>query len=146
MRALSFVFALSVVLPASVSAHAIFVPHQGGPIVMNGHGGNSVSSHGIMVWTDGTPSQRFQVLGVIRDERTDKVFDGSALHSVAIAKLVRAQGGDGVIVGAVGTAPVAVLKGGGGPVLGTPSFTDQGDVQIRGVTTDLVVIKSMDGA
>ncbi|WP_454887269.1 hypothetical protein [Sphingomonas oryzagri] len=111
MRALSLVLALSFALPASVSAHAIFVPHQGGPTVISGHGGASVSSHGIKVWTDGSPSQRFQVLGVIRDERTDKVFDGSALHSAAIAKLVRAQGGDGVIVGAVGSAPVAVLKG-----------------------------------
>ena len=146
MRALSLILALSVVLPAAASAKAVFLPHQGEPTLVSGRGGTSLPSHGITVWSDGTPAKKFQVLGVIRDERTDKAFDGSALTSAAVAKLVRAHGGDAVVVGDVSTAPVAVLRSGSGPVFGTPSFSDQRDVQIHGVTTDLVVIKSTAGA
>lgn len=105
----------------------------------------NTTSHGITVWTHGTPAHRFRVLGTIRDERTDKLLDGNAVASAAVAKLVRAHGGNAVLVHGVNSKPIAVQRGGVGGVFGTPSYSGQGDVVIREVTTDLVVIQSGNG-
>lgn len=145
MRSLLILAAVGL-LPAGASASIAFFPHRGGPNIVRGSGGTSIASHGITVWTRGMPARAFQVLGTIRDRRTDKLLDGQAGRSAAVAKLVRAHGGDAVLMGGVTTKPIAVKRGGVGGVFGTPSYSGQGDVVVSAVTTDLVVIRSDPGS
>jgi len=44
------------------------------------------------------PRSKFQAIGTIQDERTDKYFDGSAIKSAKVVKIVHVHGGNAVLV------------------------------------------------
>ncbi len=74
--------------------------------ILQGLGGSNRAVDGIDFWEDGTPLQKYRVLGTI-DENHDGGKGLSALfgsdRDEAIAKIARQQGGDAVIV--AGAAP-----------------------------------------
>jgi hypothetical protein len=72
-----------------------------GSEVIQGLGGSNRAVDGIDFWEDGTPLQKYRVLGTI-DENHDGGKGLSAMfgsdRDEAIAKIARQQGGDAVIV------------------------------------------------
>jgi hypothetical protein len=97
MRGFAFL-ALALAIAGPAMARTSYAAYDGPDAVQTGTGGTHTDMKGIDVWTSGSPSRKFQVLGVIVDERTDKLFDGDALSSPAIAKKAREAGGDALIL------------------------------------------------
>ncbi|WP_454887480.1 hypothetical protein [Sphingomonas oryzagri] len=91
------------------------------------------------------PSRPFKVIGVIRDERTDKLFDGRAIESATVARIVRAHDGDAALLRHVAITPAGDMPGGNGGVLGSRSFSDQRPAIINDVSTILAVIRYTGG-
>jgi hypothetical protein len=145
MRPAWLAIALSVLIPTAASSKAIFSPHQNGLAVLHGDGGKSMRSHGIMVWTKGMPRSSFRIIGVIQDKHTSKSLAGRRVGSpvdAAVADLVRAHGGDAVLVRDAAATLVDVERRSVSGVPTTSSFSDQGDVLVHEVASWLVVIKS----
>src|SRR5579864_8344053 len=85
--------------PATASTE--FLAYQGRDSIHEGQGGDKKVVDGVDFWVDGSPPQRFQVLGAITDERWRSGLYGLMQISRLqhdIAKEVRAVGGDGVII------------------------------------------------
>lgn len=139
-----FTVAVILGLVAGTPAEArktIFVPHGGPPLILQGQGGTRTINHGVELWSGGMPARRFQVIGSIADERTDRVWDGTVGASRAIADKVRAVGGDAIVVGSRTLTPVGRIGGRTGGVFGTPAFSSHGPMIVNDVVTRLLVIK-----
>lgn len=100
---LIFVMAAALGLMAAPAQAGIkFAAYEGPDAVQTGQGGTKMTSRGIDFWTTGSPARKFQVLGVITDERSDKpitkIFGGDAVGSKGVAKKVLQAGGNAVIV------------------------------------------------
>ena len=66
--------------------------------MVDGQGGSRTTANGIDFWTTGDPPRRYQIIGIIRDNRGTGAFFGNAIGSSGIAKKVREVGGDAVIL------------------------------------------------
>lgn len=98
MRVLKLLLPLCVVLAFPAAAAERFDAYDGPDIVTIGKGGTKVLRNGIEYWTLGMPPRPFKVIGVIKDSRTNRWWDGDPIGSKAIAKLTRAANGNAVIV------------------------------------------------
>jgi len=97
-----------------------FLAFEGDEQIARGTGGTRVTKDGVDFWTTGTPARRYKVIGVINDKRGDGWFSREVAGSPAIAKLVKKNGGDAVIMGEAreqnngyvfaGNAAIAVRK------------------------------------
>jgi hypothetical protein len=65
--------------------------------IVEGHGGTKKVVDGVDVWTNGDPPRRFQVLGIIDDERPGGIIPMAELKH-DIAKKAREHGGNAVIL------------------------------------------------
>jgi hypothetical protein len=68
-----------------------------GSRVCQGAGGAARSIDGIDFWIEGSPAKRFQVIGVITDDRRGSRI-AMALRNGVIAKLAKQNGGDAVML------------------------------------------------
>lgn len=78
-----------------------FLVYEGRDAVQDGQGGNKKIVDGVDFWIHGTPPHRFQVLGMISDERwASGIYGLMQVSSLEhdIAKRTRAAGGDAVIL------------------------------------------------
>ena len=83
---------------AQLFASQSFYSYDGPVKPLKGDGGAKVVKNEIEYWVDGAPSRPFRIVGVMVDSRSDRWFSGSAVGSKAIAKKVKAAGGDAVII------------------------------------------------
>ena len=65
--------------------------------VITGTGGEKTSFHGIDLWTAGLPPQKFEVIGLITDNRPCGMIAMCSRH-YQIASLARQHGGDALIL------------------------------------------------
>jgi hypothetical protein len=126
---LALVAAATLALGAPANAGTEFLAYQGPDAVKQGQGGDMKSVDGIDFWLDGSPPHRFQVLGVLEDERLKTGLIGAIRMSELerdMARMAKQAGGDAVILtvtqdklrGVVGSS----YGGGSGTVFGTPGF------------------------
>src|SRR6266571_7525364 len=73
-----------------------FQSWEGRNSVVEGHGGTRKVVDGMDVWTHGDPPRRFQVLGIIQDERPGGIIPMAQLKHDIVQK-ARAAGGNAVI-------------------------------------------------
>jgi hypothetical protein len=100
LAAIAIVGAISYPVGRAVAATE-FLAYEGRDSVQEGQGGNKKVINGVDFWVFGTPPHRFQVLGMISDERWASGIYG--LIQVAnierdIAKRAQLAGGDAVIL------------------------------------------------
>ena len=74
-----------------------FQSWEGRSSVVEGHGGTRKIVDGMDVWTHGDPPRRFQVLGIIEDDRPGGLIPMARLKHDIVAK-ARQSGGDAVIL------------------------------------------------
>lgn len=111
-----------------------FAAYEGRDAVQEGQGGTKIAKDGVDFWTTGTPPHRFQVLGVLTDERGSGLFSGDAIGSPGVVHKVRELGGDGVVF--LGTE--SQVRG---------AMIISGNLAVaRTRTTQLLVIKYLDAA
>ena len=139
MRSLIVVVCLTMAAPAC--ARVTFAAWDGPAQIFTGEGGTHVDNHGIDVWTGGRPARRFQVLGVISDDRSDKPFSGDAMNSPGIAKKVREVGGDALVLWKRESSESGVT--GGTTILSNAGVTTAfaNSHVVHDITTRFVVIK-----
>lgn len=75
-----------------------FAAYEGRDSITEGQGGTKVEKDGVEFWTSGAPPHRYQVLGLLADERGTGIFHPDAVGSANVAKRIRDLGGDGAIV------------------------------------------------
>ena len=128
--ALAFVAAVSVAaLAAPAYASTQMLAYEGPDAVKQGQGGEKKVVDGVDFWLEGSPPHRFQVLGVLEDERWKTGLIGAIRMSSLehdMARSARQAGGDAVILtnaqdnlrGVVGST----FGGASGTVVGSPGF------------------------
>jgi hypothetical protein len=97
--ALVFVAALSVA--AAAHAGTQLLTYQGPDAVKQGQGGSMKAVDGVDFWLEGSPPHRFQIVGVLDDERLKTGIIGFLRMSSLehdLARLARQAGGDAVIL------------------------------------------------
>jgi hypothetical protein len=101
--------ALALAVAAAITAAAVepaqagtqFLAYQGPDAVKQGRGGDMKTVDGVDFWLDGSPPRRFQVLGVVEDERLKTGIIGLIRMSSLerdMARMVHSAGGDAVIL------------------------------------------------
>lgn len=75
-----------------------YEPYEARNSVVEGQGGSRTEKDGVDFWTMGDPPRRYQIIGIIRDNRGTGLFHGNAIGSSGIAKKVREVGGDAAIL------------------------------------------------
>ena len=101
--AVAFALAAAVSVAAGQAAHAgtQFLAYQGPDAVQQGQGGAVKTVDGVDFWLAGSPPHRFEVLGMLEDERWRSGLCGViqvANTEHDIAKRTKAAGGDAVIL------------------------------------------------
>lgn len=142
MRAIG-ILAIVLALTASASAHARpkFVAYEGKDSVSEGRGGTKVASHGVDFWTTGEPPRRFQVLGVLTDNRSRGWFNGDAVGSGSVAAKVKEAGGDAVIILGQSSKVTGYVHGGQATLSGGTAYGFGWSQPVSEETTQMVVIK-----
>jgi len=143
MRHTILVAAALIVAASPAGAGIKFAAYEGPNAVQVGHGGTKVAARGIDFWTMGSPARKFQVLGVITDERNDKpitkILGGDAVGSRGIASKVLQAGGNAVIV-----IDQNDRSGGIAGFVSWGQFTNFGARQVRVTKTQMLVIRYLE--
>ena len=95
---LSFVAIVAALLAVPVHGRTRFEPYEARNSIVEGQGGSRTTTDGVDFWTTGDPSRRYQVIGIMRNNRGTGLLHGNAVGSTGIAKKVREVGGDAVIM------------------------------------------------
>ncbi len=93
MRALSFVILLALVGCVSTE----YLAYEGRDAIREGQGGTKRVVDGIDFWETGSPPRKYQVLGIINDDRPDAILPRMQRNH-SIAKLAKDKGGDAVMM------------------------------------------------
>lgn len=144
MNLKGFLIIVLLCLPVPAMAGAKFAHYEAKDSIFEGTGGTRETEHEVDYWVSGDPPRRFEVLGTITDSRKDKLLSGNAIGSKKIAKLVKENGGDAVIlVGQnsryAGNTSVANVFGSGN----YGSVVSSGRA-VHNITTTFVVIRYLD--
>ena len=91
-----FIFLLVVSFVCAICTATDFQAWEGRNSVVEGRGGTKKGVDGMDVWTYGDPPRRFQVLGIIQDERPGGIIPMAQLKHDIVQK-ARAAGGNAVI-------------------------------------------------
>ena len=91
-----FIIVAVMALTLSSCADTEFYNYSGAK-VFTGTGGASRSIDGIDFWIEGTPAQKYEVIGVITDNRRGSILQ-MALRNGAIASLAKTHGGNAVML------------------------------------------------
>lgn len=142
MRLLAASAAVGLLLAAQpCHARMTFISHGDLSEELRGDGGKHSSYHGVEVWTHGMPERAFRVIGVIKDVRTDRFFSGNLIQSSKLAKIVRDNGGDAVIIRLVSSDQIGVMPNQFSGPIDSIGFTYSKAAPVNAVTTFLAVIK-----
>src|SRR5438874_11918488 len=92
-----FIFLLVVSFVCASCTATDFQAWEGRNSVVEGRGGTRKVVDGMDVWTYGDPPRRFQVLGIIQDNRPGGIIPMAQMKHDIVAK-ARQSGGDAVII------------------------------------------------
>lgn len=97
--------AMTSITPAyAFGARTTFHFYDGNDSIRTGSGGTRITSNGIDYWTSGQPPKKYQIIGVIVDDRgtshaaLNSALDGKVIGSRKIARMCKQNGGHAVIV------------------------------------------------
>lgn len=135
------VIALLLMASSSANARPKFVAYEGKDSVSEGRGGTKLVSHGIDFWTTGEPPRRFQVLGVLTDNRSRGLLHGDAVGSGSVAAKVKEAGGDAVIILGQSSKVTGYVHGGQANLTGGTAYGFGWSRPVSEETTQMVVIK-----
>ena len=106
-----------------------FLPYEGRNSVHDGQGGNRKTVNDVDFWSNGDPPRRYQVIGIITDERHKSGLWGlismSNLES-DIAKTAKGAGGDAVILVAAQDEVTGVVGSSFGDLTGSATASASG--------------------
>ena len=135
------IIALAVATSSAANAGPKFVAYEGKDAISEGRGGTKVASHGIDFWTTGEPPRRFQVLGVLTDNRSPGWLYGHAVGSGSVAAKVKEAGGDAVIVLGQSSQITGYVNGGQATFNGGTAYGYGWSRPVSEETTQMVVVK-----
>lgn len=133
MRNLTITAALVVALTAPTPAWAgsRFAAYEGRGALAEGQGGTKVTTDGVDFWTTGSPPRKYQILGVLTDQRGSGLFSGSPTGSGVAKKITSLGGSAAILLGSESEVSGAMVTNG---VVGVA----------RRNTTQLLVVKYLD--
>jgi hypothetical protein len=138
---------LVIALAVAGCASTEYLAYEGRNAIREGQGGTKRTIDGVDFWETGEPPRRFQILGVINDDRPDAPLPRMQRNH-AIAKLAKAQGGNAVmllsqdskITGYVNTGVSTAQMNGN-----TMTAVNTGGAQaVRRASQSLAVVKYLD--
>lgn len=142
MRSTYIIAVIAVLLPITAAeSRARFVAYEGKDAISEGRGGTKVSAHGVDFWTTGEPPRRFQVLGILTDNRGEGWFSGDAVGSGSIAKKVQELGGDAIILLNHSSRVTGYVHGGNVTSSGGTAYGSGWSAPVSRATTQMVVVK-----
>jgi hypothetical protein len=142
MRKLSLISAaVAVTLALPVHAKTRYETYEGRNSVAVGQGGSRLTKGGIDFWNTGDPPRRYQVIGIIRDNRGTGALFGNAVGSSGIAKLVLKAGGDAVIILNEASSLTGVWTQGNVAAYGNQAYASGLAIPIQERVTTMAVIK-----
>lgn len=109
--------------------------------VIEGQGGSRTTKDGVDFWTTGDPPRRYQVIGIIRDNRGTGPLHGNAIGSSGIAKKVREVGGDAVILLNQNSSLKGVWSQGQASAYGNQAFGSALSIPIQERVSTFAVVK-----
>lgn len=124
-----------------IEAKARFQQYEARNAVVEGQGGARTTKDGIDFWTTGDPPRRYQIIGIIRDNRGTGVFHGNAIGSSGIAKMVREAGGDAAILLNQNSSVKGIWSQGQASMYGNQAYGSGIAIPIQERTTTLAVVK-----
>lgn len=139
MRA-AIVIAASIALAGQAAGKTRFEAYEARDSVVEGKGGSRVTDNGIDYWTMGDPPRRYQIIGIIRDNRGTGVIHGNAIGSSGVAKLVKAAGGHAVVLLGQDTENRGAYAFGSGQGSGFSAFA----VPLQERSTTFLVVRYLD--
>jgi hypothetical protein len=135
MRKLVVIAALCLA-PSASHARVQVATYEGPDAIQTGTGGTKIAKDGIDYWTSGTPPRKYKVLGILTDERKDKLLSGHAIGSSGLAKKVLELGGNALIVLDQNSRNAGLIGGwGNGFAYGR---------QVHNITTQMLVVQYLD--
>lgn len=96
MRGLKIFAAVLLAVLSSGCATTTFLPYESTGTPVQGSGGTKMVVEGMEVWSNGEPPRKFNVIGVIEDERPGGPLPMASLTKDVVAK-ARESGGDAII-------------------------------------------------
>ena len=129
-----FVLALFAIFLAATPALAgmKFAAYEGLDAIQEGRGGTKVTKDGVDFWTTGAPPRKYQVLGVLTDQRGTGILRAEAFGSADVAKKITALGGNAAVLADEETNVIGAVVNGG---IAT---------SVRRATTQILVLKYLD--
>lgn len=121
-------------MAGSAVAAPKFAAYEGSDAIVQGQGGTRITKDGVDFWTSGAPPHRYQILGVLTDQRGSGLFSGDVVGSSGVVARVKELGGSAVIVGATDASVTGAMVISGNVALA------------RSRTTQLLVVKYLDEA
>ena len=145
MRASRFAFVLAVALATQpANAKTRFERYEARDSIVEGNGGSRIEKDGVDFWTMGDPPRRYQIIGIIRDNRGTGPLHGNAIGSSGIAKKVREVGGDAVILLNQNSALKGIYSQGQATANGNQAFGSGIAIPIQERTTTFIVVKYLE--
>lgn len=92
------VIAIAVSAATPALARVEYAAYDGPDSLRTGEGGTRVTQDGIDFWTTGTPPRRYQVMGILTDGRSNRLWDGHAVGSSGLARRAHDLGANALIV------------------------------------------------
>ena len=147
MRIASFAVLFAVSISAQpADAKTRFERYEARESVVEGQGGSRIEKDGVDFWTMGDPPRRYQIIGIIRDNRGTGLLHGNAIGSSGIAKKVREVGGDAVILLDQNSSLKGIFSQGQATANGNQAYGSGLAIPIEERTTTFVVVKYLDPA
>ncbi len=128
MKLFGFI-ALALIACSAADAKTRFEVYEGKNDILEGSGGTKITEHGIDFWTNGAPPRRYQIIGIITDNRGEGNLIGRAVGSKSVAKKVIKAGGNAVILLDQQSKVTGVISG------------DSWSSAVNEITTKMLVIR-----
>ena len=137
---------IGVLVAGQVEAKTRFEAFEARDSVVEGRGGSRTTKDGVDFWTMGDPPRRYQVIGIIRDNRGTGVVHGNAIGSSGIAKKVREVGGDAVVLFNQNSSLKGIWSQGQATAYGNQAYGSSTAIPIQERNTTFAVVKYLENA
>lgn len=133
-------------IAAALAAHPLaaktrYESYEARNSVVEGQGGSRTTKDGIDFWTTGDPPRRYQIIGIIRDNRGTGALHGNAIGSSGVAKKVREVGGDAVILLNQNSSVKGIWSQGQASAYGNQAYGSGISIPIEERVTTFAVVK-----
>jgi len=146
MRLRILAIGLAIAAAQSAEAKTRFEAYEARDSIVEGSGGSRIEKDGVDFWTMGDPPRRYQIIGIIRDNRGTGPLHGNAIGSSGIAKKVREVGGDAAILLNQNSALKGIYSQGQATANGNQAFGSGFAIPIQERVSTFIVVKYLEPA